>query len=171
MTSAWKHGLAALLAAACLTIGPTAIAQDATDPKNVALSAQLLDLAGIKPMLVQLLDQMEPNLTKLIQQANPGKEAEVAEVMSHFIVPKMKDHLPEIIDAGAQVYAKHFTSDEIAELIQFYQSPLGAKLVHEQPLIAREMTGISTAWAQAVALQAVHEYADEFRKRGLQTPI
>jgi hypothetical protein len=28
-----------------------------------------------------------------------------------------------------------------------------------------------TAWAQAVALQAVHEYADEFRKRGLQTPI
>jgi hypothetical protein len=165
------HGLAAMLAAAWLALCPAAEAQDATDPKGVALSTQLFDIAGVKPMLVQMLDQMAPSLTQLIQQANPGKESEVAEVMNRFVVPKMKERLPEVISEGAKVYARHFTADEIAKLIEFYNSPLGGKLVREQPLIAQEMTGISTAWAQAVAVQAVREYADEFRKRGLQTPI
>jgi hypothetical protein len=163
-----KLGLAALLAATCLAASPSAKAQDA---KAIALSAQFFDLAGVKPMLVQMLDQMAPGITQLIQQANPGKEAEVAEVMNKFVMPEMKERLPEVIDEGAKVYARHFSSDELAQLIQFYQSPLGAKLVHEQPLIAQEMAGISTAWAQAVTVQAVHEYADEFKKRGLQTPI
>src|SRR3954463_733015 len=161
------QGLAALLAAAWLTIG-VAEAQDATDPKAIALSAQLFDIAGVKPMLVQMLDQMAPSLTQLIQQANPGKESEVAEVMNRFVVPKMKERLPEVISEGAKVYARHFTADEIGQLIEFYNSPLGGKLVREQPLLAQELTGISTAWSQAVAVQAVREYADEFRKRGLQ---
>jgi len=135
------------------------------------LSAQLFELAGVKPMMAQMLDQLSPNLTQLIQQANPGKEAEVAEVINRFIMPKMKARLPEVIEEGAKVYAKHFSAEEITQLIAFYKSPLGQKLVREQPLIAQEMTTVSTAWAQAVAVQAVHEYADEFRKRGLQTPI
>jgi hypothetical protein len=163
--------LTALLAVAWLAISPPAQSQDASDPKAVELSAQLFELAGVRPMMNQMLDQLAPSMTQLIQQANPGKEAEVDEVMNRFIVPKMKARLPEVINEGAKVYAKHFSADELAQLIQFYQSPLGEKLVHEQPLIAKEMATVSTAWAQAVAVQAVHEYADEFKKRGLETPI
>lgn len=36
---------------------------------------------------------------------------------------------PETISALAKVYAQYFTLDELNELIQFYQSPLGQKLV------------------------------------------
>jgi hypothetical protein len=167
----WRHGLSALLAAAWLVIGTPAVAQDATDPADVQLSAQLLDLAGVKPMLIHMLDQLAPNLTQLIQQANPGKEAQVEEVMNRFVVPKMKNRLPEILEESAKIYARHFTSNEITQLIQFYQSPLGTKLVREQSLIVQEMTVVSSRWAQSVAAEAIREYADEFRKRGLQTPI
>jgi hypothetical protein len=170
MTKA-KHGLIALLAAAWLATSPAARAQDASDPKSLELSAQLLEVAGVKPMLMQMLDQITPSLTQLIQQANPGKETEVAEVINRFVMPKMKERLPEMIGEGAKVYAKHFKTEEITQLIQFYQSPLGVKLVREQPLMAQEMGRVGSAWAQAVAMQAVREYADEFRKRGLQTPI
>jgi hypothetical protein len=168
--------LIALMTALWLAVTPAASAQDAAaanppDEKTIALSAELLDLAGLKPMLVQMLDHISPGLTQLIQQANPGKEAEVSEVMNQFVVPKMKERLPEVIREGAVIYANHFTADEIAQLIQFYQSPLGRKLAKEQPLMSQEMARVSTVWAQAVTAQAVKEYADEFRKRGLQTPI
>ena len=166
-----KHGWAALLAAAWLTIGPAAWAQDTTDPKSLELSTQLFDLAGAKGMLEQILDRIAPTLTMLVQQANPGKEAAVAEVINQFIMPKMKEHLPEMIHEGAVVYAKHFTADELGQLVQFYQTPVGQKLVHEQPIMAEELSKIGTVWAQAVATQAIREYSDEFRKRGLQTPI
>jgi hypothetical protein len=165
------HGLAALLAAAWLTLSPPALAQDAPDAKSVELSTQLFELAGAKTLMVQLLDRISPSLTQLVQQANPGKAAEVAEVMNNFIMPKMKQRLPEMIHEGAVVYAKHFSADELGQLVQFYQSPLGEKLVHEQALMSEELGRIGSAWAQAVATQAIREYADEFRKRGLQTPI
>jgi hypothetical protein len=159
-----------------LAFAPVAYAQSSPDPntpdaKTLELSTQLLELAGVKPMLVQMLDQVAPSLTMLIQQANPGKETEVNAVMNQFVMPKMKARLPEVIHEGAVLYANHFSSDEIGQLIQFYQSPLGQKLVREQPVMSKEMARVATAWAQAVAVQAVKEYADEFKKRGLQTPI
>src|SRR5690349_3191049 len=106
-----RHGLLWLFALALLCAQSGAWAQSASDsntpdPKTLALSTQLLDLAGMKPMLVQLLDQISPSLTRMIEMANPGKEAQVQEVMGKFIMPKMKEHLPEIIDQGALIYAK-----------------------------------------------------------------
>jgi uncharacterized protein len=161
---------AALLAGSAIS-ATDAAAQDATSPKNLELSTELLDLAGAKTMLTQMIDQLTPSLTQLIQQANPGKENEVSDVMNKFVMPKMKERLPEVVKEGAVIYAQHFTTDELSQLIQFYQSPLGQKLVREQPLMSKEMARVSTAWARSVAVEAVHEYSDEFKKRGLQTPI
>jgi hypothetical protein len=172
--SSCRHGvaLAVMLFLGCFGLSSAVRAQDnSPDPKSLALSAQLLELAGVKDTISQMLDRLTPSLTQLLQQANPGKEQEVADVMVHFIVPKMKDSLPTAMQQCAAVYAKHFGADELNQLIAFYQSPLGQKLVQAQPQIILEMSQIGSAWAQAAAVEAIHDYADEFRKRGLQTPI
>jgi len=163
-------GAALLLAAAAAPLS-AARAQDDADPKKLALSEQLLDLAGSKAMIGQILDQVAPGLTQLIEQANPGKEAEVEDVMTHYVMPKMKDSLPEAMHECAAIYARHFSTDELSQLVAFYQSPIGRKLVQEQPQMGQELAGVGAAWARAAAVQAVRDYADEFRKRGLQTPI
>jgi uncharacterized protein len=36
------------------------------------------------------------------------------------------------------IYGKHFTEDEIKQLVEFYNSPLGQKLAAEMPKISRE---------------------------------
>jgi hypothetical protein len=162
---------AMLLVFLCAGAGSSARAQDGIDPHRLALGAQLLDLAGAKTMVVQMLDQVGPGLTQLIQQANPGKETEVAEVMNQYILPRMKHDLPDAMQACAAVYASHFTADELSQLIGFYQSPLGRKLVQEQPAMGQELARLGSAWAQSAAMKAIHDYAEEFRKRGLDTPI
>jgi len=163
--------LAAMLLMLSLFAGSAAQAQDAGTAKRLELGQQLIDLAGVKDGIAQMLDQIAPGLTQLAQQANPGKEKEVAEVMTQFIVPKMKENLPEALRQCAVVYADHFTEDELNQLIAFYQSPLGRKLVHEQPAMSRELSRFGAAWARKAAQQAIHEYANEFKKRGLDTPI
>ena len=163
--------LAALLLMLGLFAGSAAQAQDADTAKRLELGQQLIDLAGAKDGIAQMLDQIAPGLIQLVQQANPGKEKEVAEVMTQYIVPKMKENLPEALRQCAVVYANHFTEDELNQLIAFYQSPIGRKLVQEQPGMSRELARFGTAWAQKAALQAIREYADEFKKRGLDTPI
>jgi hypothetical protein len=43
-----------------------------------------------------------------------------------------------IIDELAPVYEKHFTPAELAELIKFYESPVGQKLLQVQPQLNRD---------------------------------
>ena len=43
-----------------------------------------------------------------------------------------------IIDELAPVYEKHFTPAELAELITFYESPVGQKLLQVQPQLNRD---------------------------------
>jgi hypothetical protein len=167
----WKLGLAAFIAAGWLASGPAALAQDAADPKALELAAEVVDAAGMKAIAIQMMNQIGPSLTQLVVQANPGKEAAASDVMQHFVIPRIRDQVPELLHEAALLYAQHFSADELTQMVVFYKSPVGQKLVSEQPKMMQEMTVVSQAWGQKIALEALKAYSDEFKKRGLQTPI
>jgi len=52
------------------------------------------------------------------------------------------------IDMFIPVYEKFYSNDEIKELIQFYQSPIGKKVVSNTPLIMQESMQIGQIWGQ-----------------------
>ena len=160
---------AAYLVAAAL-VPAAATAQDA-DPQAIALGTELVDLAGAKSMMTQMMNQIEPALTKLVAQANPGKEAEALEVMQKFVIPRIESSVPDLVQECARLYAKHFSTDDLGQMIAFYKSPVGQKLVAEQPKMMQEMAGVAQAWGQRIAVESMKAYGDEFKKRGLQTPI
>ena len=62
------------------------------------------------------------------------------------------------------IYEKHFTEDEIKELLEFYGSPLGQKVAEEMPKISREIqftTRTASNQAARLAWQEVHaQYAN-----------
>jgi hypothetical protein len=165
-----RRAAAGLVAFLAVSSG-VAHADGSSDPQALAIGEQLLEKAGVEGMMEQMLDRMEPGLIKLVQQANPGKQAEVQDVMSKFVFPKMKASLPEALKQCAGVYADHFTNGELQQLVDFYNTPLGQKLTREQPLMGAEMSKLGALWAQKSTLEAVREYSEEFKKRGLQTPI
>lgn len=48
------------------------------------------------------------------------------------------------------VYKKHFTHDDIKELIKFYESPIGQKLSKANPQIAQESMQASQMWGMGL---------------------
>jgi uncharacterized protein len=48
----------------------------------------------------------------------------------------------------SEVYKKHFTSAEIKQLIAFYESPIGQKLVEKQPLVLTDSYQIGSEWGR-----------------------
>jgi hypothetical protein len=160
---------AAWLAAVALAPA-SALAQEA-DPKAAELGAELIDAAGTKSVMNQMMNQLGPGLTQLVVQANPGKEDAAREVMQSFVLPRIQASVPELMHEGALLYAKHFTNEELGQMIAFYKSPVGQKLVLEQPKMMQEMAVVAQTWGQKIALEALKAYSDEFKKRGLQTPI
>ncbi len=149
---------------------PSAAAQE-VDPHALEISKKLAELTGMSEIGDQMISMMAPQVSALVARANPGKEAEAAELFEKIVIPAMRDSLPEMVDAAAEIYARHFTAAELTELVTFYDTPLGRKLIASQPQLLAEAGQAGQAWALAVTQRIFRDYAPEFEKRGLQVPI
>ena len=60
-----------------------------------------------------------------------------------------------------EVYKKHFTSAEIKQLIAFYESPIGKKLVSEQPQIQTESYQLGSEWGRLLGEKVVKKIQEK----------
>src|SRR5207249_9876911 len=54
----------------------------------------------------------------------------------------------EILTEVAKLYASHFTEQELKDVLAFYKSPLGRKLVAEEPIILDQSMKTAQTWAE-----------------------
>jgi hypothetical protein len=55
----------------------------------------------------------------------------------------------ELNDLAIESYDKHFTHDDIRQLIEFYNSPIGRKMTAELPSISKECMAAGQKWGRA----------------------
>jgi hypothetical protein len=88
------------------------------------------------------------------------------------ILPIMLDslntRLDEFADEIAAIYARNFTPDEIRDLVVFYRSPTGQKLIDKLPIVAKQSMETGQAWGRKLAGELQSRIAEELRKRGHQ---
>ncbi len=80
---------------------------------------------------------------------------------------KEKIDTTEITATVIQIYSNHYTNEEILQLIEFYQTPIGKKLLSESPSILRESLEAGIAWGKRISLQIKQElqaqgYKDQY---------
>ena len=66
----------------------------------------------------------------------------------------------------AQVYANEFTEQELKDLVNFYKSPLGQKLLLSEPRAIQFSMSYMNQWAQAFAETINGQFRAEMKKRG-----
>jgi hypothetical protein len=72
----------------------------------------------------------------------------------------------EIGDGWATVYATEFTEQELKDLVTFYKSPLGRKLLVAEPRVTMRNAAYTNEWAQAFSETARAQFRTEMHKRG-----
>lgn len=85
----------------------------------------------------------------IVNQALAGREKEVGEGM-------------------AQVYCNEFSEQELKDLVTFYKSPLGQKLLLSEPRAIQFSMAYLNGWAQNFAEIVNGQFRAEMRKRGKQ---
>jgi hypothetical protein len=70
------------------------------------------------------------------------------------------------VDATARIYATHFTEPELKQLLAFYQSPLGQKMVAEDPKVIDESMHNAAQWADNLSDDVMVKMRAEMKKRG-----
>ena len=128
---------------------------------------QLLDLIDADLMIDNVYDQMNQVMAQTADQMKiqPGERAvldryhsRVTELLkSDFSWEKLK---PPMID----LYLKHYSDQEISDMITFYQTPSGKSLLKKMPLVMRDSVQLSQQKMQVVfpkIQQLIEEMATE----------
>ncbi len=123
--------------AATLSIGASATANaqaasQAQAPDSVKLAAihQLLTLTHGIDLAFSAMETSIPS-QRLVNTRIPA-------VFWDRFLTEVRNRRPEFESLMVDVYAHHFTTDELRQLIAFYQTPIGQKMVQEQPAVLQE---------------------------------
>jgi hypothetical protein len=67
----------------------------------------------------------------------------------------------EILELSVPAYEKHLTHEEIKQLIAFYESPVGKKLIQVQPQIVQDSMIAGQKWGQDLGRKVMQRLIDE----------
>ena len=81
-------------------------------------------------------EQMKNNLPELMKQQNIQIPQEQLDAMAEDI---FRDYpMKEVLDSMIPVYQKHLTKVDVANILAFYQTPTGQKMLNEMPEMSKE---------------------------------
>lgn len=145
--------LAATPPVASLAQAPAAA--PAASPETMRLAKEYYDVAQ-KDTVLQSAQQSFDGMMKML---NPEvramfDDAALAELRQTYgtILTKFA---AVVAEKAPDIYARRFTADELRELIRFYKTPVGQKLLKETPAISAETLTIMAPHAQEMQQQIV----------------
>jgi uncharacterized protein len=72
----------------------------------------------------------------------------------------------ELLDAAARIYATHFTEAELKQILAWDQSPVGQKMMQEEPKAFDEALAHAGEWGQTFSDEVIARMREEMKKRG-----
>jgi len=133
--------------------GATAAAKELLTLKNVSAV-----YSGAVPNIVQRAKD-----AFLAGNLNYQKDLnEVAVIVAQTLAGREK----EIGEQMAKIYASDFTEQELKDLVTFYKTPLGQKLLAQEPKTVQASMAYMGQWAQSFSETVNNEFRSEMKKRG-----
>lgn len=132
-----------------LVIAASAAVSAQSDAAAVAQKAAVIgQLLEVTHAADQVLDTMEAGLPA-VRAANPGIPA----IFWDRFVQQARARRNELLATLVPVYARTFELSELEELLRFYNTPLGRRLLEVQPTIARESMESGQVWGARIGLE------------------
>lgn len=132
-----------------------AVQSSKIDPAKAADIRQLMDIAGVKAIMTQVMESMGDTIKPLLTNALPPGEYREKLVDLFFIKFKSKADPQQLLDSIVPLYDKYLSPEEVKGLIQFYQTPLGQKWVQIMPKLTAESQEIGRKWGEGLGRQSM----------------
>jgi hypothetical protein len=148
-------------------VASTADAQDRQPPKNPEKEAVIRRILEITKAAELILTTMEASLPAQ-KAANPIIPA----VFWDRFAARARAESATLIDSLVPVYDRLFTTEDLKELVRFYETPLGKRLIAATPEMSREAMVVGQRWGFVLGQQIGEQLQREglFRPPGAGSP-
>ena len=117
------------------------------DPQKEILIKEMLELTGS----INLGRQMMARMVEIEKQGKSTEEQKKIDLFASRMDPE------ELIDEVVLIYDRHFTKQELSEILQFYKSETGMKLLKEMPALLQEGMDMGAKWSRQKAIELQQE--------------
>ena len=140
----------------------------ADDPQFDAAVRDLLKVTHAMALMDQIMEASSAQVWKGIKKVNPAIPDTYLEMTKEEFLTVFSQAKPELENAIIHIYAKHFTADEIRELLDFYRTPLGIKIIEHLPEIAAQSFAMGQQWGQRAGELASKRVIEKLRNEGYE---
>jgi hypothetical protein len=167
-----RYAMAALIAFAVAGASGRAAAQGAApnaahppSQASVLMAKQILEIKHADSILDPLVRGVVIKTRDFFMQTNFMFGKDLNEVADN-LIKQYSARAGELMNDAARIYASHFTEPELKQLLIFYQSPLGQKVISEEPKAADESMAFAGSWADTLSEEVIIKMRAEMKKRG-----
>ncbi len=155
----------AALIAVGFTLSTVIAGAQQPSPAAMAVAKELVTVKGAKAMYEPLVTGIVEKAKGVFLQTNPMLSKDLNEVAAKL----RADFAPrgeEVVNETARLYTTRFTEQELKDALAFYKSPLGRKLMSQEPAIADQSMRSAASWADKLSEEVISRMRAEMRKRG-----
>ena len=134
-------------------------------PAAAAAAKEILAMKNASAMYASAVPNIVQQTKDQLMQSNINYQKDLNEV-AVVVAQKLAGREKEIGEGMATVYANEFTEQELKDIVSFYKSPLGKKLLASEPRAIQFSMSYMKQWAQVFSETVNGEFRAEMRKRG-----
>jgi len=157
--------IAPAVALACHLFAGVTLAQPAPSAASVATAREVVEVKGgsamFDPVIVNIIEQTKGALL----QTNPQLAKDLNDVGTQ-LRNEFAPRRDELLAQTAKLYAARFSEQELKEMATFYKSPLGKKMIVQEPLVLDEAFNYVQQWAPRVGEEVMSRFRAEMKKKG-----
>ena len=140
----------------------------AIDPERLALARKMMKTTGADKIALQIMHTMMPQITGMLVRARPDKKEQIIQLMKEVGKELSAEaNMDKLVDQIARIYAEEFTAEEMRQILAFYDTPVGRKLIGKMPSIVMRSQQAGRVWGQEVARKAIQRIRKKAKERGI----
>jgi hypothetical protein len=154
------------IAVALVAASPAAHAQShQPSTASLLIAKQLVTVTGATALFNPLIAGVVEQAKNLYLQQDPGLAKDLNEIANK-MRKDLQPRFAELTNEIAKLYATHFTEQELKDILAFYRSPAGKKLLAQQPDVVDASMRFTQDWANKLSEQVTAKMREELKKRG-----
>jgi hypothetical protein len=131
----------------------------------VAAARELIVVKGGAAMFEPVIPGVIETAKNSLVPTNPNLTRELNDVAAQ-LRKDYENKKAELVYEVALIYAAHFTEQELRELVAFYKSPLGQKMLKEEPLALDQSMKKAQDWSSNFSEAVLARIRAEMTKKG-----
>jgi hypothetical protein len=131
----------------------------------MATAKELITLKGGSAIYEPIVPGVIERARRVLLQTNPMLGKPLSDVAG-----KLRADIgargTELVNQAARLYALRFTEQELKDALAFYKTPLGRKMVEEEPKILDQSLKDAQVWADKLSEEVIGRFRTEMKKLG-----